>query len=57
MAIEYKDGTFGETLPIDDAMKEYEALTTTRKRQLEKPLQKIESLRTQRKLPVAPDED
>jgi len=42
---------------IDDAMKEYEALTTTRKRQLEKPLQKIESLRTQRKLPVAPDED
>jgi len=42
---------------IDDAMKEYETLTTTRKRQLEKPLQKIESLRTQRKLPVAPDED
>jgi len=23
MATEYKDGTFGETLPIDDAMKEF----------------------------------
>jgi len=42
---------------INDAMKEYETLTTTRKRQLEKPLQKIESLRTQRKLPIAHDED
>ena len=41
---------------INDAMKEYEALTTTRKRQLERPLQKLESLRTQRKLPPAPDE-
>lgn len=42
---------------INDAQKEYEALTTTRRRQLEKPLQKIESLRTQRELPVAPEED
>lgn len=42
---------------INDAMKEYETLTTTRKRQLEKPLQKLESLRTERELPVAPDDD
>ncbi|MFQ5868225.1 MAG: DNA recombination protein RmuC [bacterium] len=42
---------------IEDAQKEYEALTTTRRRQLERPLNKIEYLRTQRGLPVAPDED
>ena len=35
---------------IADAQKEYEALTTTRRRQLEKPLKKIEDLRTQRGL-------
>ena len=23
MSVEYKDGTFGDTLPIDDAMKEF----------------------------------
>lgn len=34
---------------IGDAQKEYEALTTTRVRQLERPLNKIEELRTQRK--------
>lgn len=38
---------------IDDAQKEYEALTTTRRRQLEKPLNRIEDLRMQRGLPVA----
>lgn len=42
---------------IGDAQKEYDALTTTRRRQLERPLNRIESLRTQRGLPVAPDED
>jgi len=42
---------------IDDAHKEYEALTTTRRRQLEKPLNKIEELRMQRGLPIAADED
>ncbi len=38
---------------IGDAQKEYEALTTTRRRQLEKPLNRIEDLRTQRNLPIA----
>ena len=42
---------------IGDAQKEYDALTTTRQRQLEKPLNKIDSLRVQRGLPIAPDED
>lgn len=42
---------------IGDVVKEYEALTTTRKRQLEKPLNKIEELRNQRGLPVASDEE
>jgi len=42
---------------IGDAQKEYEALITTRRRKLEKPLGKIESLRTQRGLPIAPGED
>ncbi len=40
---------------IGDAQKEYEALTTTRRRQLEKPLNRIEDLRTQRGLPIAAD--
>jgi DNA recombination protein RmuC len=38
---------------IGDAQKEYEALTTTRRRQLEKPLNRIEDLRMQRGLPQA----
>lgn len=38
---------------IGDAQREYEALTTTRRRQLEKPLNRIEDLRMQRGLPVA----
>jgi DNA recombination protein RmuC len=42
---------------IGEAQKEYEALTTTRKRQLERPLSKIEDLRTQRGLPIASDQE
>jgi len=40
---------------IGDAQREYEALTTTRRRQLERPLNRIEDLRVQRGLPVATD--
>ncbi|MFQ5431165.1 MAG: DNA recombination protein RmuC [Nitrospinota bacterium] len=39
---------------IGDAQKEYDAVMTTRRRQLEKPLGKIEELRSQRELPIAP---
>jgi DNA recombination protein RmuC len=42
---------------IGDAQKEYEALATTRRRQLERPLNRIESLRTGRGIPIAPCED
>ena len=42
---------------IGDVQKEYESLITTRRRQLERPLNKIESLRMQRGLSVATDED
>jgi DNA recombination protein RmuC len=42
---------------LEDAQKEYEALTTTRRRQLEKPLARIEELRSQRDLPPAPFEE
>ena len=42
---------------IGDAQKEYEVLTTTRVRQLERPLNKIEELRTQRKISSAPEYD
>ena len=42
---------------INDAQKEYETLTTTRRRQLEKPLRKIESLRIQRGITVIPESD
>jgi DNA recombination protein RmuC len=42
---------------IADAQKEYEALTTTRRRQLERPLNKIDDLRTQRGLPMRSLED
>lgn len=38
---------------IDDVQKEYELLTTTRRRQLERPLNKIDDLRTQRGLPLS----
>ena len=42
---------------IADTQKEYENLTTTRRRQLEKPLNEIESLRTQRKIQADPAQD
>jgi DNA recombination protein RmuC len=42
---------------IDDAQKEYQAITGARKRQLERPLNKIESLRVNLGLPVAQDYD
>ncbi len=38
---------------IGDLQKEYDALITTRKAQLERPLKKMELLRTQRGLPIA----
>jgi DNA recombination protein RmuC len=41
---------------IEEAMKEYETISTTRRRQLEKPLNKIEELRTQRGIPTGADE-
>jgi DNA recombination protein RmuC len=41
---------------ISDAQKEYDTLTSTRRRQLEKPLDKIEEIRTQRGLPVSGEE-
>ncbi len=37
---------------IDDAQKEYQTLTTTRRRQLERPLNEIEALRVQKGLPI-----
>jgi DNA recombination protein RmuC len=37
---------------IDDVQKEYELIITTRRRQLERPLHKIDDLRTQRGLPL-----
>lgn len=40
---------------IGDAQREYEALTTTRRRQLEKPLNRIDDLRMRRNLPIASD--
>jgi len=42
---------------ISDVQSEYETLIITRRRQLERPLQKIDALRTERGLPIAPDED
>lgn len=41
---------------IGDLQKEYDALVTTRRSQLERPLKKIELLRTQRGLPIKPDD-
>lgn len=42
---------------IGDAQREYETLATTRRRQLERPLNRIESLRTERGVPIAPRKD
>ncbi len=41
---------------IDDAKKEFERLTTTRKNQLEKPLRKIEELREETGIKITPDD-
>jgi DNA recombination protein RmuC len=41
---------------IAEAQKEYDSLTTTRKRQLERPLNKIENLRKQHGLPITSNE-
>jgi len=41
---------------IEDTQKEYELLTTTRRRQLERPLNKLDDLRTQRGLPINMDD-
>ncbi len=42
---------------IEDTQKEYELLMTTRRRQLERPLNKIDDLRSQKGLPVSTYED
>jgi DNA recombination protein RmuC len=42
---------------IGEAQKEYEALTTTRRRQLERPLRKIEDLRTERCIPLVSEQN
>ena len=42
---------------IEDTQKKYELLTTTRRRQLERPLNKIHDLRSQKGLPVSTYED
>lgn len=42
---------------IDDAHDEFTKLTTTRKRQLEKPLQQIEELRKQKEIAISENED
>jgi DNA recombination protein RmuC len=42
---------------IGDAQKDYESLVTTRRRQLERPLNRIDSLRIQQGLPAAIDSD
>jgi DNA recombination protein RmuC len=42
---------------IEDLQREYETLHTRRRRQLEKPLDRIDAIRTQRGLPSAPDDE
>ena len=42
---------------IEDTQREYELLTTTRRRQLESPLNKIDDLRKQKGLPINTNED
>ena len=42
---------------IDDAQDEFTRLTTTRKKQLEKPLQKIEELRKQKEISISENDD
>jgi len=42
---------------IDDAHDEFNKLTTTRKKQLERPLQKIEELRKQKEIAISDKEE
>jgi DNA recombination protein RmuC len=42
---------------IEDTQKEYESLATTRRRQLERPLNKIDDLREQKGIPISTDEN
>jgi DNA recombination protein RmuC len=42
---------------IEDTQKEYESLMSTRRRQLERPLNRIEDIRAERHLPPAPDQN
>lgn len=42
---------------LDSAKNEFDSLTSTRKKQLERPLDKLDNLRQQRGLPVSPDDD
>ena len=41
---------------IQDAQKDFDDLTSTRKRALERPLDKLDSIRDQRELPLAPED-
>ena len=41
---------------IQDAQKDFDDLTSTRKRQLDRPLDKLDSIRDQRELPLAPED-
>jgi DNA recombination protein RmuC len=42
---------------LESAQKEFDSLTSTRKKQLERPLEKLDNLRQQRGLPIAPDDE
>jgi len=42
---------------IEDTQKEYELLTTTRRRQLERPLNKIDDLRKEKGIPISSDDN
>ena len=53
----YKDSMEKMGRRIDDAQKEFQNLTGTRSSQLEKPLQKIEDLRSSRKLALPDDKE
>ena len=53
----FKEGLQRMGKRIDDAQKEFHTLDTTRSRALERPLDKIEQLRTERGLPIAEEAD
>jgi len=42
---------------IEDTQKEYESLVTTRRRQLERPLNKIDALREQKGILISADDN